>query len=271
MPIWGGEIIEMFNKLAVRLFLILSATVFLFLNISFFSVAGETDNDTDVVNANAYVYTMPSAPCTWNCKVEQKAMFQYARYDIYVHGRFYKSESIDYRGNIYYSSIDRPDYGTGVSFTYDADKGSCVVQTDTMSKHTYADVIWAGGCMNSYTKDFNYVEDATFNHVSCRAYYDDNINKSAFYVRKSDGLPVACVTNDDAPDVRMETTFDFGTFAPMSSFSFSKSGVYKCSDYRIFQDPSDEFAKCAASSVKVTPFVFSSYRKSSSSFKFLTK
>lgn len=47
----------MFNKLAVRLFLILSATVFLFLNISFFSVAGETDNDTDVVNANAYVYT----------------------------------------------------------------------------------------------------------------------------------------------------------------------------------------------------------------------
>jgi len=205
----------------------------------------------------SYSYIVPPAPCAWSIKIESKALFSYMKTVYSVHGRYEMAEMYDFRGNLIYSGVLRPDFGESVAFKYDV-TGTCEVETEPYSAITFADVLSSGGCVSGEETVFDYVDDAKYDGKSCRVYYNNNaygepdLNGTALYVNKATGFPYACVTKASASDTRTVTTFSLSTFAPMSEFTFSKFGVYKCSDNRIFTTPSNLYAKCAASSVKVT-------------------
>jgi len=193
-------------------------------------------------------------------------MFAFSRTKYSVNGRYYKREVFDYQNNPLSVYVVRPDFGhtftsarKAVIFSYDYQNTEpCDVKDGQWSSHSYADVISFGisskGIPRSNGYDWKHVMDGRYGYTKCMVYYDEDPNVTALYVDMY-GYPVAFINNDDVPDERSETTYQFSDFAPMIEFTFS-GNVYKCPDERIFHIPSDFYARCSATTAKVTSLVF---------------
>jgi len=189
--------------------------------------------------------------CNWNLVVTVKdnATF-YMETHIYVNGRFWYVYTEDYGGNVLSRKINRADIAyerLSDSTVFSIDGGYCrrsvggsifsglglpSALIDIISSNksiTYAncqeDVEWEG--MKGLTKYWNTgLTEVYAKKGELRGFYHVLSSMTGYY------------------------TFDWGSYAPMSKFSFSKRWTPSCPDDKIFSNPSDDYVLCAASSSK---------------------
>jgi len=196
--------------------------------------------------ASAYYYTIPPAPCAWKMTREIQTINSYEKEVTYARGSYFKQETYDYDGNLISATVYRPDYATfGSCAAFYFDGLSCSVSTTSFTAANYYSVLRLG------SKNFQYVEEGEFNGKKCRIYYDNyngvpDKNYSAVYV-DSDGYVIGRTSRLDDPEMNTNYTYSYGTYVPMSEFTFSRSKVYACSDERIFSTPSSYYSQCSAS------------------------
>jgi len=208
----------------------------------------------------SHVYILPRPHCSWTLEADAIAMFSRFKQVVKVNGRYARMEQTDYKGNVLFSAIYRPDYGRSLDedyrtcavFYYDPEDGCSVDYDDCDGGYTY-EMIFAQFRWYSLHRStgWKHIEKGKYGLKSCTIYYDDDINASALYVG-NDGYPIAYIEDNNIPDSRQEVKFTFGSFAPMATFSYGSGDVYKCSDPRIFSIPSETYAQCSASTAKVT-------------------
>jgi len=196
-----------------------------------------------------FVYTVPAAPCKWKVTMESTTNNSYVKRKMYVFGQYYASRSYNKHGDLISAYVVRADYAEftkGATFSFNGLR--CTVNYGNTPGRDYKSVL------NFLSKTYDHIEETEYDGTSCMAYYNDNargepdINASALYVR-SNGFPIALVTDADKEDLKTVTTFDFGTAVTMDDFKFSKGEVYACSDERIFHSPNAYYAQCSASTV----------------------
>jgi len=174
-------------------------------------------------------------------KIETTSEKRHSYQKVWVFGAYIKYESYNHNGDLVSASVYRPDVLGNAYFRYSGTGCSVEYKSGTIST-SYANQI---GVYNY--KSFAHVDDAEYNGEECMVYYD-NINISAYYVN-SHGFLIGKITDANQTDKRVDISYDYysGSKVLMSDFTLSKRYAFRCSDERIFHDPSSFYARCAAS------------------------
>jgi len=162
---------------------------------------------------------------------------------IWVAGRYYKSETYNYNGDLVSATLYRPDLAYSGYFTYGQSGCSLSTSNTGGSQITYGSEIGVGS-----PKDFVHMDDAEYNGKKCFVYYDINKTYNAYYVDEY-GFLLGHVQYMDDPErwITVNYTYHNGLRVDMGDFTFSKSYCYRSSDDRVFHAPSSYYGRCAAS------------------------
>jgi len=191
------------------------------------------------VLSSAVKYTPPKRKCAWNVELTFKNDNGVQKvYKYWVNGRFLAKEEKNSQGDVIDHAIIRPDLD-GQSFRYNS--GQCKVLSTVEAGLYWADDLVA---LSLFEKEWDFAQSkpVTYNgKEGCTEYYTGNTH---LFVDK-DGEPIALdVAGFGKADI------DFGGKAWMSDFSLSSSKEGGCNVEEAYKSGNDEFAFCAASSVK---------------------
>jgi len=221
-------------------------------------------------------YNAPERKCAWNVDVVYideyagvngiGAYSSWVKTTHYFNGLFYAARVKDYGGNVISRGVYRPDLNARFLFS----GGTCAKM-----------IVPEGLKIDNFYKLLDYVEATsheddpilhmvTGNHTfrKCDDGEWDGKKAKKYYNIDTDGLSAVLYVsqkNDEALAYEVKEkvevlgvsfshtrtyTFDFGTKAYMSDFSFSKGEAWKCPDDKIYDSGDSAYAFCAAFTTK---------------------
>jgi len=201
-------------------------------------------------------------PCSWNLEVTRKGeLGLWERTTMYANGAYFYAESEDYGDNILGRMLVRPDLKYYLDIT--ADKSGSLylydggeVSISRLGENELKLLSWKPTTLMadvSYVATpFTHCEDTKWKgHKVTKYWYDawDNILVQKAFYADEDGEPVGFEYLSTGYGW-ITTKYDWGTYCPMSKFSFSRTQVYKCIDDRVYKNGDSDYVMCAAYSVK---------------------
>jgi len=168
---------------------------------------------------------------------------------MYVNGRFGASIVEDYGGNVLSYTVVRPDiaYNSKINTTvFTSAGGICSRAPGGMfdAGDMIANLLPITG-LKWGEIELADCKEKKFNDRKCTRGYVKILGvKTDFPLYFKDGDLYGF------EDGKTEYEFEWGSSAPMSKFSFSKSEVYKCPDEKVYDSGDDDYVFCAAYTVK---------------------
>jgi len=208
--------------------------------------------------AFAYFWTPPEAFCKWGVEIDVQKYNAHYKERHWVFGAFYKEEIYNHNGDLVYAYLVRPDFSDkqdgkltrySYIFTWDGTKctdGSASSEDPPESNGTnYVGVIDE---MKEYRSlSFSHIDDAKWNGQKCMVYYNVNTSAEAYYVDYN-GYLIGYVKDlhKYKSTIVKNYTYYSSIAVAMSDFTFDENYGFRCPDDRVFDLPSADFARCAA-------------------------
>jgi len=192
----------------------------------------------------------PVAKCSWSAKVVEKTYHKYQTTYVWVFGQYVKKETYDYKGGLISAELYRPDLLQDQMFVF---TGTSCYMEDIPADWN----LWGYEEITGLSsKDFDHIEETTYNGEKCWGYYDDDAQgnpdpNTEMYYMNMDGFIVAHTSNVNDWETRVTREYSYGGFVTMSDFTFDFGRTYRCYDDRAFQIPDPYWAQCAASTTRV--------------------
>jgi len=203
-----------------------------------------------VACANNCTFKAKDRDCSWNVEIIDRSADSksYVKTKYYVNGLFWAEIKKDYGGEVFSRTVNRPDIvwvSSGGNYSmslFTATGGKCEQSLGLEFNKYHHDIT---ELLEEMTFD-DCEEDVKFDGKECTQYikYLNSGGKKYYYATSKEIIGVNYSYNDH------HIFYDWGTYAPMSKFSFDEDDVYKCPDSEVYKSGDDDYAYCAAGAVK---------------------